>query len=225
MNDDLIKGVPAGTNLSPVATGQKEFRSDPSDFMNLLNGMDLNEMKRLAGQKTTSVNESSGTLSEDTAAMKNILLKLDNSANYGVEKSLRDKKTKNDIKRAIINESNIDKEWQIRINESKGKAFYDVINVNAKKSFFKDLYLQESAKQLCYLLENGHHLNSRDISTVLYYDHNYGKNYDDAIRAKRNYKLALKKGNESKAQIYENEFEVARSKAIKARKDLKKLRT
>jgi len=109
--------------------------------------------------------------------------------------------------------------WEIVINEGNPKT-YDVKNIVTKSFIAKDLYLYEACLGIVKNLNEGYGINDRKIKELLDLEEEYTKNRNNASNYKRNYKTALKEGNNIKATNSENRFELASEKALEAQERL-----
>lgn len=231
-----------GVNLTPIAEGASEFQHSPEDVMDAW----LGDAPRTHIPKETIIYENGEkpfkaaipgqpSQGEKDAMRKileksrnsnyeNLVTKMHDSATYAVEKSFREPGIKTEITRAVLTEDNSGREWKVKVRETAlAKTIYDVVNMKANKSFFRDIYLKDAANKLCNLLESNVPLNSSKISKILYFDGIYKNHYDEAMNFKRVFRSSQKKNNRKKASIYESRFEVARDKALSAKRQLKKL--
>ena len=213
-----------------IAEGTSEFNSNPEDFMNLVEDININQVKKQIGLKNSSLtdntDEKSGNYNPtsnapDVNAMKKILERFHGDAVYTIEKAHRNSNTRNDIEKMVLNESNVDKEWHVILEESTDKSTYKVVNSNSKRSFYDDLYLQQSAKRLAEFLNEGYSLNSKKVNEVLYYDGLYKKHYNEAMHSKYLYNKAKRLNESKKMNILLDKFENSRHKALEAKKKLK----
>ena len=248
-NDDLNDVQMTGDMAMPPLVGAAnardagvpEFHFDENSWDS--GGLSVDKIKTLAGNNTRPRMAGQSTsepinFAPDNNAMKKILMNIDEAVDcnltdqdfidsksdvkHTVTQLLTESPAAKPIRKSIIAADYDSKEWQIELDEDiNGKSIYNVINDRASKCFFEGLYLQQTAKNLCRLLENGSPINSKEINTVLYYEELYRKNYDEARTFRTRHKQAKRAGQRQKANIIESKFHKAKDNAKQAAHDQK----
>ena len=211
---------------SPLAEGASEFHSDPSDFMKLIGGalpksvLEAAKHRADRGVGNQVDPTQKGHSDADTAVMRDIIAKMQSTAEHNITHTLRDNKP---VQRAIITESNKGEDWHIKVIEENGHKSYKIVNYASKKAYFDDLRLFESAKKICKFLDNDHAVNSTSIQKVLYYDDIYANHLNECNNIKRLHSKAKRLDEGARMNILSDKFEASRTKALQAKHQIKKL--
>lgn len=233
-NVEMAQGVPSGAPKKQVAEGQSEFSVRPEEFMKLLGDdqthMDPNNAKKLAGmnegrqpQQGTQRNHSTGDPDKD--AMADILTKFHAAEQGGHTGQSQAPQTQpqQPIMEQNVQEAEytvLNEEWQVKpvLNEKNpNKPLFSVQHSQTGSVIANGLRLYESAQKLTEALNNGHYINSPQVSEILYYE----EIYKDSSQKAGHYKKKMRRLGESKDLKGKYNDQVREAK--KARASLKKL--
>lgn len=207
MEEQIYEGVAVADN--------KEFKSTPEDFMNLLEGE--NKPRHTQSQKTKS--DSSSKPPGDPQAMKSILEKFHNVAGQSVSQLGKKK-----IKQLAQKKISIDREWKVVVNEASKEIFYDIVNTKANKSYFSKIKTLEAAEIIIEHLERKEPINSSKIFKVLDFDETFRRNRIDALQFKNKWKKYVGQQQLAKADIFEARYQKSKNLALDAKKQLKEMK-
>lgn len=199
---------------SVTTGGESEYKSDPADFMKLLEGEILPR-----GQQTASKNRT--VTNDDNLAMRQILEKFHSVSEQSI--SLLER---SEIKQLASKKTSTDREWKVIINEGEGgtvqkETFYNIINTKAKKSYFQNIKTLEAADLIIDHLERKEPINSTKIFKVLDLDETFRRNRIDAIQFKNKWKRLVARKKYANADVYEARYQKSKNLALDAKKQLK----
>lgn len=219
--EDYLRSVTTG--------GDSEYKSNPADFMKLLEGNNKSTpedfMKLLEGDPKGGPLEPGGTgphtpriINDDNLAMKKILEKFHSVSEQSI--SVMDKK---EIKRLASKKTSTDREWKVIVNEAEQETFYNIINTKANKSYFQNVKTLEAVELIIEHLERKEPINSTKIFKVLDLDETFRRNRIDAIQFKNKWKRLVERKKYANADIYEARYQKSKNLAIDAKRQLKKM--
>jgi hypothetical protein len=117
--------------------------------------------------------------------------------------------------------------YQIMIKEDPdrmaGKQYYSIYNTINQETIADDISLYETAISVVKLLNKGIYVNNSLVRKLFEQDDSYTSRKQDAIRYKRSAKIAEKKGDESKKDVYESRYQVSIDQAMIAKQNIKVL--
>lgn len=115
--------------------------------------------------------------------------------------------------------------YQIMIKEDNkrlvGKQYYSIYNTRTNDTIADDISLYETALTVVKLLNNGKFTNSSEIRKLFEYDDTYTSHRQDAIRFERAMKIAEKKSDFSKYDLFESRRQASIDRAMFAKKSIK----
>lgn len=193
-----------------IAAGMNEFRSNPDDFMSLLEGD--NKPKFTKNQKKSSAK------SHETLAMKDILERFHNVASDSV--TVMESKERNVLSRKNISTG---REWKVVVNEDTLDTNYDIINTKANKSYFSNIKTLRATDLIIEHLEQKKPINSQNIFKILDLDETFRRNRSDAIQFKKRWKKCVEQKRYGKADIYEARYQKSKQQALDAKRELKRM--
>lgn len=117
--------------------------------------------------------------------------------------------------------------YQIMIKEDPdrmaGKQYYSIYNTVNQETIADDISLYETAISVVKLLNKGIYVNNSLVRNLFEQDDTYTSRKQDAIRYKRSAKIAEKKGDESKKDVYESRYQASIDQAMIAKRNIKVL--
>ncbi len=202
---------------SVTTGGESEYKSNPADFMKLLEGETAPRGQQHASKNRTVHND-------DNLAMRQILEKFHSVSEQSV--SLLER---SEIKQLASKKTSTDREWKVILSEGEGgyinekDMYYDIVNTKTNKSYFYKIKTLEAADLIIDHLERKEPINSTKIFKVLDLDETFRRNRIDAIQFKNKWKKLVEKKRYANADIYEARYQKSKQLAIEAKRELKKM--
>lgn len=167
----------------------------------------------------------------DVQEMASILERLQSVTNDTVQELVEEAITDPAVRRAIVTEATDSGvrigEWEIRVrmDESNRKPtkLYSVVQSGTNNVLAEDLMLFDAADLLVKHFNNGKTVTHQDVRRVLSLEEKFSRNYADAIRFKKHAASHSASGDRHAAGVFEARYDQAKSEAVQAQSELKKL--
>lgn len=212
----ILKGEkPEATNLThvgttpgtPVQPGGGVTQADVSDMASI--------MKNFSGATGVQSFKSLHDVADE--AVKTLANKADDAPI--LTEALNTEKTDNGVKIGA---------WEIvkKLRESRmgnPETYFRVRNVNTGQQIKASFMINESARAMVKLLNNGAPLNHPTIKKIANLEIDYRAAKSRALEEKRYYKRAEAKDKQFKMDLYEAKYEAARTKALFIREQIKNI--
>ena len=207
-----------------------EERDAMADILRIMDGEA--PKKPLTGTDNTGMVELAGpgvVTNADISAMADVLNKL-NSVSNDVVKEMVTESEYNPNMDLVLNTSRNKTgvkvgRYQIMIKEDEkrlaGKQYYSIYNTRTNDIIADDISLYETALTVVKFLNGGKYVNNSDVRKLFEYDDAYTSHKQDAIRFKRAMKVAERKSNYAKYELYESRQQASIDRAMAAKKSIK----
>lgn len=208
-----------------------EERDAMTRLLNVMEGNISPMAKNNTGSAASSV-ELAGpgqVTSADINAMAQVLNRLNSVADTVVGEMVNESQYDPDTKMLLDTNKNTQGvrvgSYQIMIKEDQsrmaGKQYYSIYNTITKDTIADDISLYETAISVVKLLNKGVYINNSLVRKLFEQDDAYTSRKQDAIRYRRSAKIAEKKGDLSKKDVYESRYQVSLDQAMTAKHNIK----